>query len=558
MSARSPRSPKMPLTQAPVPLSPVALAPKRGKLPSFTSSPASPTTITHRPSSDNNAPIRLQMFSSSIDNWLTAKLPPGLIYFISQNVGLVLVAISELFFVLMGLTVKYFLSATQISTTTLIFVRMGITAICCVLSLWLINRDPNPFLGPPGIRRILILRGFFGFMGLLSSYQSLRGLTLSDSVTIQFLAPSVTALLGFLFLHETLSQREILAGFFCLVGVVLVSRPPFIFGGEGKGEDIALPEDGGRGTRLDLPLPPGEGDQQGNNATERAIAVTWAFVAVFFASMAYTTIRWIGNKAHALHSITYFSYSCTITCGLWLLFKPGHIVWVSSLRELLFILTIGLFGFAAQTFLTLGLQREKAGRAGLAIYLQVVFSLLLEFVLWGTIPSFLSALGTVLILASAIWAAISSTPNRPQAKPTDPEAVPFSRTPSPIPPPVAGYGRRSRHSSFRAGKHYNYDSIPTSDAENEGEGDTKKRERGPSRKGSILSSNKDSVLGLSIGGDTNLDKPPSRLGPSLGDRRESQLSATSATSNGGVDESRNGVIGGNRRNSRFRAKSDTE
>lgn len=333
------------------------------------------------------------MFSSSIDNWLTAKLAPGLIYFISQNVGLVLVAISELFFVLMGLTVKYFLSATQISTTTLIFVRMGITAICCVLSLWLIKRDPNPFLGPPGIRRILILRGFFGFMGLLSSYQSLRGLTLSDSVTIQFLAPSVTALLGFLFLHETLSQREILAGFFCLVGVVLVSRPPFIFGGEGKGEDIALPEDGGRGTRLDLPLPPGEGDQQGNNATERAIAVTWAFVAVFFASMAckykdtipdQTKSSWWLRKAliwevrynnqvdrkqsarasfhhllfllmyYHLRSVSYFKRDLNLNSQLrmktvyspiasrWLLFKPGHIVWVSSLRELLFILTIGV------------------------------------------------------------------------------------------------------------------------------------------------------------------------------------------------------------------------
>lgn len=90
------------------------------------------------------------------------------------------------------------------------------------------------------------------------------------------------------------------------------------------------------------------------------------------------------------------------------------------------------------------------------------------------------------------------------------------------------------------------------------EKETQGRERGPSRKGSILSSKRDSVLGLSIGGDTNLDKPPSRLGPSLGDRRESQLSATSATSNGGVGESRNGVIGGSRRNSRFRAKSDTE
>ncbi|ADV22720.1 integral membrane protein [Cryptococcus gattii E566] len=344
MSPRSPPSPKS-LIEAPVPLSSVTHIPKRGNLPSFISTPASPTTITRQPSPDNNVPIQLQMFSSSVDKWLTAKFPPGLVYFISQNVGLVLVGISQLFFVLMGLTVKYFLSATQISATTLIFVRMSITAICCVLSLWLIKRDPNPLLGPPGIRCTLLLRGFFGFMGLLSSYQSLKGLTLSDSVTIQFLAPSVTALLGFLFLHETLSQREILAGFFCLIGVVLVSRPPFIFGREGKGEDIPLPDEVAGGTRLNLPPAPGEMNQQGNDTAERAIAVTWAFVAVFFSSMAYTTIRWIGNKAHALHSINYFSYSCTITCGLWLLFKPGHIVWVSSLRELLFIITIGVRPF---------------------------------------------------------------------------------------------------------------------------------------------------------------------------------------------------------------------
>ncbi|WVQ89791.1 hypothetical protein IAS59_003555 [Cryptococcus gattii] len=428
----------------------------------------------------------------------------------------------------MGLTVKYFLSATQISATTLIFVRMSITAICCVLSLWLIKRDPNPLLGPPGIRCTLLLRGFFGFMGLLSSYQSLKGLTLSDSVTIQFLAPSVTALLGFLFLHETLSQREILAGFFCLIGVVLVSRPPFIFGREGKGEDIPLPDEVAGGTRLNLPPAPGEMNQQGNDTAERAIAVTWAFVAVFFSSMAYTTIRWIGNKAHALHSINYFSYSCTITCGLWLLFKPGHIVWVSSLRELLFIITIGIFGFAAQTFLTLGLQREKAGRAGLAIYLQVVFSLLLEFVLWGTIPSFLSTLGTVLILASAIWATISSTPHRAPAKPTDPEAA-SSRTPSPIPPSAPGHGCRPHRPNFRDGKRYSYDSFPTSEAEEEREGDIIKKEKGLSRNDSTLFLRRDSALGL----DTNLDFPQSRLVPSLGERRGSQLSTSSATSNVG-------------------------
>lgn len=401
MSPRSPPSPKS-LIEAPVPLSSVTHTPKRGDLPSFISTPASPTTITRQPPPDNNAPIQLQMFSSSVDKWLTAKLPPGLLYFISQNVGLVLVAISQLFFVLMGLTVKYFLSATQISATTLILVRMSITAICCVLSLWLIKHDPNPLLGPPGIRCTLLLRGFFGFMGLLSGYQSLKGLTLSDSVTIQFLAPSVTALLGFLFLHETLSQREIVAGFFCLIGVVLVSRPPFIFGKEGKGEDIPLPDEVAGGTRLNLSPAPGEVNQQGNDTAERAIAVTWAFVAVFFSSMAckYNHIVSVQTKSRSclvkaliwglqiqrsggsetkhtpfilslifrthvpslavcklLHenNLDFNSQSplktvCSPIASRWLLFKPGHIVWVSSLRELLFIITIGVCPFLSLPF----------------------------------------------------------------------------------------------------------------------------------------------------------------------------------------------------------------
>ncbi|WVQ82051.1 hypothetical protein IAT38_004179 [Cryptococcus sp. DSM 104549] len=460
MSSRSAHPPGTP-EQEPVPLSPVTPTPRRAALPSFlppersrsptsyslssTPSPTSPQPPDTPPPSSHTA---------SFIVFLTSLLPPGLTYFISQNIGLAFVASAQLFFVLMGLTVKYFLSTTRISTATLIFVRMGITSICCVFSLWAVKRDANPILGPPGIRSILALRGLFGWVGLLAGYQALRGLTLSDSLTIQFLAPSVTALLGYLFLKENMSRREVLAGACCLLGVILVSRPPFLFGGAGGA--IIPPEDGaGGGRRLDLPLPPGEGDQEGVETPERSVAVTWAFAAVFASAFAYTTIRWIGNKAHALHSIAYFSYMCTITCGLWLLVDPEPLVWVTSVRDFLFIIAIGIFGFCAQTFLTMGLQREKAGRAGLAIYLQVVFALVFEFLIWQTIPSFLSALGTAIILVSAFWAALSTTPQRPNAKPTDPEAMPFSRTPSPIPPPL------SDRPSLRAGEHYSYDSVPT-------------------------------------------------------------------------------------------------
>ncbi|OCF38767.1 hypothetical protein I317_07448 [Kwoniella heveanensis CBS 569] len=375
--------------------------------------------------------------------------------FISQNIGLSLVACAQLFFVLMNLTVKYFLSTTPISALTLIFVRMGITAFFCVGSLLFVVKDENPVLGPKGVRMMLFLRGFCGFVGLLAGYQSLRGLTVSDSVTIQFLTPSVTALFGYLFLKEKMTWREVVAGLFCLSGVLLVSRPPFLFGGEGNNGEILEPDEGSGGTRLNLPpapVLPGEGDTEGIVTPSRSVSVLWALVLVLATSSAMITIRKIGKKANALHSIGYFSYLCTICCGFALLVDPRPLVWVKSTKEAFLIVTIGIFGFTAQTFLTLGLQREKAGRAGLATYLQVVFALVLEFLLWQTIPSFLSTLGTAIILTSAFWAARSSTKPLQKAKPTDPESLPFSRSPSPIPPP------HSNRPSLRDG-HYSYDSV---------------------------------------------------------------------------------------------------
>ncbi|WWD02473.1 hypothetical protein V865_000513 [Kwoniella europaea PYCC6329] len=460
---------------APLPV-PVPLSPVSHKLPNHNPTSSNILTVDSPPSFQ---PVQLPHTSipSPFLSKLYHRLPPTLVNFIDQNVGLTLVACAQLFFVLMSLTVKYFLSTTKISAFTLIFVRMSITSIFCFLSLVFIVKDKNPLLGPEGIRRLLLLRGFFGFMGLLGMYQALRGLTVSDSVTIQFLAPTLTALLGYLLLGEKLSFKEIIAGFCCLVGVVLVSRPSFIFGSD----NVPSPGGGG-GTRLDLPPPPpGEGDTEGIQTPQRAVSVAWAFVNVFFTAVAYTTIRGIGDKAHALHSIGYFSYLCTICTGLYMLVNPKPTVFVESFRDFLFIITIGIFGFCAQTLLTLGLQREKAGRAGIALYTQVVFSLVLEFLIWQTIPSFLSTLGTIIILTSALWATLSSTKPLPQATPTDPEALPFSRSPSPIPPP------QSDRPTLR-GEHYSYESVPTSEADNGGfiigEGEEEMASNGPSRKGS--------------------------------------------------------------------------
>lgn len=47
-------------------------------------------------------------------------------------------------------------------------VRMGVTALGCVV--WLrASGDPHPYLGPPGVRFLLCIRGIVGFFGTFKS-----------------------------------------------------------------------------------------------------------------------------------------------------------------------------------------------------------------------------------------------------------------------------------------------------------------------------------------------------------------------------------------------------
>lgn len=111
------------------------------------------------------------------------------------------------------------------------------------------------------------------------------------------------------------------------------------------------------------------------------------------------------------------------------------LAWPKDRKGFALIILIGIFGFCAQTLLTLGLQREKAGRAGLAMYLQIFFAVTLELVFFHLVPSFLSFCGTVIILASAAWVAMDTLKAKPPVTPADPESMPISRTPSPSPLP---------------------------------------------------------------------------------------------------------------------------
>ena len=206
----------------------------------------------------------------------TDFLHPRVQEFIEANVGLCLVCASQLFFVLMNVTVKYFISSTEISIPSLILVRQGMTSFGCIVTLYYLQ-NPNPILGPPDVRRLLVPRGLLGTGGLITTYQSFRGLSVSDTTAIQFLTPTCLMILGFLVLKERPTRRELVSGILCLGGVMLVSRPAFLFGKLAEDGDVEVPAG-----RVNLP---GQVEEPSNRSS-RTAGVIYAFCSVFCSSLA--------------------------------------------------------------------------------------------------------------------------------------------------------------------------------------------------------------------------------------------------------------------------------
>lgn len=133
----------------------------------------------------------------------------------------------------------------------------------------------------------ILYKGFVGFFGLFGSYYSLQYLSLSDATVLAFLSPTVTGILAAIFLKEPYTAKEAISGLISLGGAILVAQPSFLFGSLAEEED----------------------------PQERLKAVGVALIGVCSASAAYVTIRQIGKRAHALHSVTYFCIvSYAISC----------------------------------------------------------------------------------------------------------------------------------------------------------------------------------------------------------------------------------------------------
>jgi drug/metabolite transporter (DMT)-like permease len=204
------------------------------------------------------------------------------------------------------------------------------------------------------------------------------------------MVPIVTALECSVFLGTRFARTELFAGVAALLGVVLIAHPTSIFGNAENDVNSKTV---------------GEVDEV--TPTQRLLAIGAASLGIFCASTAYTLIRVIGNRAHALVSVSYFSLLSTVCSTIALLAIPGiGFTLPEGPREWILLLLLGLFGFALQFLLTAGLQLDRSSKATSMMYSQIVFALLCDWAIWGVLPGFWSFIGGAIVIASTLWSAL--------------------------------------------------------------------------------------------------------------------------------------------------------
>eukprot|EP01119_Soliformovum_irregulare_P003999 TRINITY_DN15015_c0_g1_i1.p1 TRINITY_DN15015_c0_g1~~TRINITY_DN15015_c0_g1_i1.p1 ORF type:complete len:291 (-),score=60.04 TRINITY_DN15015_c0_g1_i1:25-897(-) len=233
-------------------------------------------------------------------------------------------------------------------------------------------------LGPPEKRKLMVVRGAVGLVGMTCYFFSITVLPLSEAVALSFTNPVFTAILAVIMLGEVWELWDMIGAGVSSIGVVFIARPAIIFG------DSATADDGSQ--------------------FERFIFVCVALFGACNAAFAYVTVRKIGKGVNVLVMVNYFSLISIIGGLIGMAVTESRLDFKSE--AWLPLMGIGVTAFLGQVALNRGLQLEKAARATTMNYLQIVFAFILQVTLLKQPINVWSIVGAGMITLNAVFSGV--------------------------------------------------------------------------------------------------------------------------------------------------------
>ncbi|MGV3590550.1 MAG: DMT family transporter [Gammaproteobacteria bacterium] len=267
--------------------------------------------------------------------------------------GIVYMLLASFFFALMALGVKL---VQDIPVLEIIFFRAVIAIALCLWGLWRAGIAP---LGTPANRRLLLFRGIAGAVSLAQGFYLIQTIPLAAASTLTHLSPIFTTLIAVWFVNEKVAPQQLVFFVLSFAGVVMI-----------QGFDYRI------------------------SLWHLAVGIS----ASFCMGLAYNSVRRLGGDEHPLVIMFYFPLVCLPFGALYSYFywvQPQGWEWAS-------LLLIGVTAQLGQYFMTRSYQVASVARVAIVAYSEVIFAIVLGFVLFAEHFHLLAYAGMALVAAGVI------------------------------------------------------------------------------------------------------------------------------------------------------------
>ena len=251
------------------------------------------------------------------------------------------------FFSIMNVGVKF---VSHLPTLEVVLFR---SIFSFVVTYYYLRKNNIPPLG--NNIPVLTLRGIAGCLGLIGSFYTLQHIPLASAVTINYLSPFFTAILGIFIVKQSVRAVQFLYFALAIAGVFLL-----------KGFDFRI-------STLDVIIGLG---------------------AALFAGIAYNMIARSKGSEHPLVVIFYFPLLTIPVVGIYTLFDwktPIGIDW-------LYLLLIGICTQVAQYYMTLSYHSANLAKVASLNYLGVLYALGFGYIFFQETFNTMSLIGILVIL----------------------------------------------------------------------------------------------------------------------------------------------------------------
>jgi drug/metabolite transporter (DMT)-like permease len=268
--------------------------------------------------------------------------------------AITLMLISALAFSIMSAMVKL---SGDIPIFEKVFFR---NLIGLIIAYIMVKNNKTRLLGKRENQKYLLSRSILGLLGVILNFYALRYLVLSDASMLNKISPFFVTLFAIVFLKEKITKVHIPTLIIVFLGALLIIKPQFNFS--------VMPSLAG-------------------------------FVSAMFAGGSYTLIRFLSGREKSATIVFYFTFISVIVMFPLMILnyqKP-------TIIQFAFLIGTGVFAAIDQFALTNAYRYAPAGEVSIYNYISIISSAIIGFIIWSEVPDFLSVIGTVVIIAVAIF-----------------------------------------------------------------------------------------------------------------------------------------------------------